>query len=176
MFTLVSHIPFAQQYAPVQTLTGHDGSITALAASYLRGGVQQGQATRPALIASASADSSVKIWVRDEHSGENCTLHVLVVLFPQHLWCMAHIGIVYIVHLQLTCTIHTGRNTAVNNKHMKVPEMLIMTNALHIRISLHTYTLNILDYEWNTHSVMHTKCPVCNGHYYSRQVAFCNYD
>ena len=139
MFTLVPHIPSAQQYAPVQTLTGHDGSITALAASYWRGGVQQGQATRPALIASASADSSVKIWVRDEHSGENCILHVLVVLFPQHLWCMAHIGIVYIVRLQLTCTIHTGRNTAVNNKHMKVPEMLIMTNALHIRISLHTH-------------------------------------
>jgi len=64
-----------RQYKPVQTLSGHDGSINALAASYLRGGMQgQGRATLPALVASASADSTVKIWARDEHNGgENCT-------------------------------------------------------------------------------------------------------
>ena len=70
----MSHIFSVRQYTPVQTLSGHDGSINALAASYLRGGMQEkGRATLPALVATASADSTVKIWAREEHGGENYT-------------------------------------------------------------------------------------------------------
>ena len=63
-------LPMCPQYTAVQTLTGHDGSITALAATYLRAEVKEESTPPPALIASASADSSVKIWARDEHSGQ----------------------------------------------------------------------------------------------------------